>query len=119
MGEEAVILGKAVGAWLARASATALVWRVCGGGWEEHIARALVANEGLQKLWLEMSREEMHAAPLLQALQGHARLQEVYIGSFKGIREEGLCICLVGMPSLRSFALVGLGKGNKGGVRLE
>lgn len=56
MGEEAVILGKAVGAWLARASATALVWRVCGGGWEEHIARALVANEGLQKLWLEVRR---------------------------------------------------------------
>lgn len=57
--------------------------------------------------------------PLLQALEGHMALEEVFIRTIGGVREECLCIALVHMASLRRCSLYGLGRCSKEAVALE
>lgn len=49
------------------------------------------------------------AAPLLHALLGHERLEEVHFNAFGGVLEEVPRIRVADMPSLRCLALYGLG----------
>lgn len=104
-----------MGAWLTFPHATALEWRVDGIAWEEDVISGLEANKGLQRLRMEV--DGVWVAPLLQALQGHARLEAVDITAIGDESEEDLSIRVAHMPSLRSFTLKDLSF--NGGVRLE